>query len=167
MAASATATASASAAAAARSAPEIPSRSPNSSSSSRGGASGASASSAPRPNSVDTATATPTSPADALVAAGQRDRPGGHERAARGAEHERDPGQRGEHEPGQQPVAERLGRVGLAVQQHPDAERAEREREDQDLGQRAARDRVGEHQCSWCSTATAVVPSASTTSSPP
>ena len=82
----------------------------------------------------------------ALVAGRQRDRAGGDERAARGAEHERDAGERGEHEPGQQPVAERLGRVGLAVQQHPHAERAEREREDQDLEQRAAGDRVGEHR---------------------
>ena len=65
--------------------------------------------------------------------------PGRQQRAAGRAEHERHPGERREHEPGQQPVAQRLGRVGLAVQQHPDAERAEREREDQDLEQRAAR----------------------------
>ena len=110
--------------------------------------------------------------ADPLVARRERDRAGGDERAPGGADHQRRAGQRGEHEPGQQPVAHRLGRVGLAVQQHPDAERAEGEREDEDLEQRAAGDRVGEHQCSWppcswCSTATAVVPSGSTTSSPP
>ena len=87
--------------------------------------------------------------ADPLVARRERDRAGGDERAAGGAEHERGAGERGEHEPGQQPVAHRLGRVGLAVQQHPDAERAEGEREDQDLEQRAPGDRVGEHQCSW------------------
>ena len=77
------------------------------------------------------------------------------------------PGERGDDEPRQQPVAHRLGRVGLAVQQHPDAERAEGEREDQHLDERAAGDRVGEHQCVWWSTLIAVVPSSSTTSSAP
>ena len=146
---------------------EMPSRSPNSSSSSRGGASGSSASIAPTPSSAETATATPTSAPIRSSRAASAIAPGRDQRPARGAEHQRRAGQRGDHEPGQQPVAHRLGGVGLAVQQDPHAQRAEGEREDQDLEQRPAGDGVGEHQCSWCSTAIAVVPSARTTSSPP
>ena len=75
--------------------------------------------------------------------------------------------QRGEHQAGQEPVAHPLGRAGLPVQEHPDAERAEGDAQDEHLQQRAAGDRVGEHQCSWCSTAIALLPSGSTTSSAP
>ena len=83
------------------------------------------------PNSAETATATPTSAPIRSSRATSAIAAGGDERPAGGAEHQRRAGQRGDHEPGQQSVAHRLGGVGLAVQQDPHAERAEREREDQ------------------------------------
>ena len=136
---SASATPTASAPATARSPASTPSRSPNSSSCSRGGDAGESASIAPRPNSADTQTATPTSPRQALVARHERDPGRRHEHAAGRAEHQRRAGQRGDHEPGQHAVADRLRGVGVAVEQHPHAERPAREREDQHLDQRALR----------------------------
>ena len=86
----------------ARSASVMPSKSPNSSSSSRGGAAGDSASSAPSAEQRETATATPRSAP--TRGRGPRARsPRRRRDAAGGAEHERRAGQRGEHEPGQQP----------------------------------------------------------------
>jgi hypothetical protein len=105
--------------------------------------------------------------ADPLVAGGQRDRPAATIAPPAAPSTSGAPASAAMTSPGQQPVAHRLGGVGLAVQQDPHAQRAEGEREDQDLEQRTAGDGVGEHQCSWCSTAIAVVPSARTTSSPP
>jgi hypothetical protein len=100
--------------------------------------------------------------AQPLVAAGERDRAGGHEHPSRTPEQQRRACERGEDEPGQHAVSERLGGVALPVEEDPDAERPARHGEDQHLGQRpphqVARERVGqpgEHQCSWCSTATA------------
>ncbi len=67
-----------------------------------------------------------------------------------------------------------LGGVGVAVQQHPDPERAAGERQDQQLHERPQHDRRGErvgqpaeHQCSWWPTLTAVRPPSRTTSSSP
>ena len=54
-----------------------------------------------------------------------------------GAEHQRQPGERREHEPGQHRVRERLRGVGVAQVQQPDAERAARRAEHDDLGERA------------------------------
>ena len=68
--------------------------------------------------------------------------------AAGRAEHQRHAGQRGEHEPGQHPVAERLGRVGVALEQDPDAERPAREPEQDHLEQRAPVDAGAERSMS-------------------
>ena len=78
--------------------------------------------------------------ADALVARGERDQRRGHERPAGRAEQQRGAGQRGEHEPGQQPVRERLGGVGQPLDDDPEAERAAEGAEQRDLEQRAAVD---------------------------
>ena len=155
-------------AASARSPAVTPSRSPNSSSPSRGGTSGDSASIAPSPSSEAIATATPTSPPSRSVARrparSRRRRPA---RPPTAPSTQRHAGQRGDDQPRQHPVADRLRRVALPVEQHPDAERPAGDREDQHLGQRAPtigdRERVGEpgqHQCScaWCPTPTARPP---------
>ena len=105
----------ASAADAARSAHETLSGSPKSNSPSRAGTSGDSASRTPSPNKAVTATATATSALrpPRRRASGDRDR--GREQAARGAEDERRPGERRDHQPGKRRVGDRLGRVALPV----------------------------------------------------
>ena len=81
----------------------------------------------PSPNRPETTTATPTSPRPAHRARRARSR-GGDEHPAGRAEDQRDARQRGDHEPGQHRVRERLGGVGAPQQQDPDAERAAGER---------------------------------------
>ena len=112
--------------------------------------------------------------ADSLVPRGQRDHQRGGQRPRGRAQQERGPGQRGQHEPGQEPVCERLGGIGQPLCDHPEAERAAERARERDLGESAAIDsgpqRIEQevedlHQlpcpCSWCWTVTAR-PSAST-----
>ena len=117
-----------------------PSGSPNSSSSRRWGESGARASSAPSPTSPVTATAVPGPAPIRSSRRGERDQRGGDERAAAAPSSSGAPGERGEHEPRQQPVGERLGRVGQPLGDDPEAERAAERAEQRDLEQRAAAD---------------------------
>ena len=107
--------------------------------------------------------------ADAGVARGEGDQRGGHERAARGAEEERRARERGEHEPGEEAVRERLGAVGEPLGDDPEAERAaEASRPSQARAARGGRCRSGAGRggsratstrqspcpCSWCWTVT-------------
>ena len=120
--------------------------------------------------------------ADARVAGGEGDQHGGHERAAGGAEQERRPGKRREHQTREQPVRERLGAVGQALGHHPEAERAAEAADQRDLEQRPPVDAGAERSsrksststsvpcsCSWCWIVTARVgpESSSTISSRP
>ena len=61
--------------------------------------------------------------ADARVAGRDGDQRGGHRHAAGRPEQQRRPGERGEHEPRQEPVRERLGRVRQPLDHDPEAER--------------------------------------------
>ena len=113
----------------------------------------------------------------APVGGDERDPGRRHQHAPERAQHERRADQRGDDEPGQHPVADRLRRVRVAIEQHPDAERPAGDREDQHLDQRAHDDRraerVGEPRqhrqcsCAWCPMPTARPPPSSTISSAP
>ena len=109
--------------------------------------------------------------ADARVARRERDQRRGDEHAAGRAEQQRRADERRDHEPRQHRVRERLGGVGLAQVQQPDAERAARRAEHDDLERaRAAAARSGGSRpvsASWCWTATARWPQSSTTISAP
>ncbi len=105
---------------------------------------------------------------DPAVARGQRHGQRGHRDPAGGAQDQRRARQGGHHQPGQEPVGQRLRGVGQPVAADPEAERPAEQAQQHDLGQRAAVDpgvqRAGQevdHQCgwSWCWTATARTPS--------
>jgi hypothetical protein len=105
--------------------------------------------------------------ADSLVAPGKRDQPGSDQHTAARAEQQRQAGQGSDHQSGQQPVRERLGRVAQPLGDDPEGERSADRPEERDLEQRPAADsgaqrveeEVGElhGQCSWCWTVTARV----------
>ena len=126
-----------------------PSRSPNSSSPSRGGVSGESARMPPSPNSPETTTATPMSPPARASRATSAIPPAATSTPAAAPSSSGTPGQRGDHEPGQHRVRERLRRVRAPQQQDPDAQRPAGEPEDDRLDERALHDPAGQHRHQW------------------
>ena len=103
---------------------ETPSTSPNRRSWMPAGESGASASSAPSAHQRRDDDRDPRVGTDRGQPAGERDRRRGDGDSERSAEHQREPGQRGDHEPGEHRVGERLGAVGEPEQHDPAPERA-------------------------------------------
>ena len=104
--------------------------------------------------------------AEPPLARGEGDEHRGRQHAAGRAEQERQPGDRGQRQPRQHRVGERLRRVRLAVGEQPHAERPARQAEEHRLEQGAREDG---HAWSWpqCWTLTARSPPGRTTSSWP
>ena len=124
-----------------RSASVTPKTSPKSSDSIPGGDCGESASSTPRPNIVVTTTATAASRLIAGDPRGKGDRQRRDDDRRHRAEQQRHAGDRGEDEPGEDRVGERLGRVGEAVEDDPAAERTAGDADQDDLGEGALHER--------------------------
>jgi hypothetical protein len=109
--------------------------------------------------------------ADPGQARRERDRSRGAEHAARRAEEERQPEQRGRHEPGEERVRQRLGAVGELVEDDPAAEHGADDADEEELEQRPLHERVRpglEQRVNqwWCGGSSAASPGRVTISPP-